>query len=79
MASEEIAEMAERASEAAQHAAEVARKAAQKARDNATASRDTKLREADDDVVNAHAAAARAGEIYHKAEADARARHESNS
>ena len=75
-ASEEIAEMAERAAEAAQHAAETARRAAQRSREVATASRSSKLHDADQDVVRAREAAARAGEMYHKAEEDARARHE---
>ena len=76
MASEEIAEMAERAAEAAQHAAETARRAAARAREFATSARDSKLRDADHDVVEARAAAERAGKMYHKAEAEARTRHE---
>jgi hypothetical protein len=36
------------------------------------------LREADQGVLDARAAAARAGAIYHKAEAEARSRHEAD-
>jgi hypothetical protein len=75
MASEEISRMAERAAEAAQNASETARAAAQRASLLATSARDHKLRDADVDAADARAAATRAGELYHKAELEARTRH----
>lgn len=74
VASEEIAVMAQDAADAAQRAADTARTAAQRASALANTARSERLADAARDVADAQVAATRAGELYHKAEAEAQER-----
>jgi methyl-accepting chemotaxis protein len=76
VASDEIAELAERAAEAASHAAQRARDAAQRAAGFAKEMREGKLAGADETVVQTREVEREAREEYHRAEDDARQRHD---
>ena len=72
---DEVATLAEQAAQAAAAAAERARASADHAREVARQSRDRVLRDAEEEQVGRHASEVEARDAYHRAEADAAARH----
>lgn len=75
-ASEDIARMAERAAKSSERAAQIARKASDRAAKLAQEHRTMKLHDADRDLVNARETEAVARDAYHRAERQARRRHD---